>query len=66
VYDDSLKGKAFCEAFGNLGGSIASGLQDITANEACIACGACDICIGECMCLSIFCYTRNNSYVLYA
>jgi hypothetical protein len=34
-----------CTEFGNYGGGI--GFEDITPNEACIACGACDTCDGE-------------------
>jgi hypothetical protein len=37
---------ATCEEFGNALGAFPN-FHSITPNEACIACGACDICTGE-------------------
>eukprot|EP00978_Attheya_sp_CCMP212_P009955 scaffold23810_cov30-Attheya_sp.AAC.1 len=39
---DYTDNTTLCTLFGNTGGG--SGFEDITANEACISCGACDTC----------------------
>ncbi len=45
LYDDEI-GKPHCELFyANLGGFGDN--VDISANEACIICGACDVCTGK-------------------
>jgi hypothetical protein len=61
VLNDDEIGKSHCDLFyANLGG--AGDNVDITANEACIVCGACDVCTGKfTFCVRIFLVRRPPS-----
>jgi hypothetical protein len=45
-YDPSIN-PTWCDEFGNYPGFEPT-FADVTVNEACLVCGACDTCTGEC------------------